>query len=147
MTFLSQIKGQRVLTVDDAQQVGSIRRLLVDPGQARVTAVHLEGVSGSDTLLPWPKVKSVGPDALMVETAQLLEEPPEQVRERIDAGYYDLDGRTVYSDAGDSLGQLEDIEFDESSGRVIRLHVPGHALPVPRFVAIGPDAVIVPAEG
>ena len=144
MRRLSQIKGQRVLTVDDAQQIGSVRRLILDRDRGAVVGAHLEGSLGSTTLLPWDKVKSIGPDALMIDSVSELEEPNREVRDRIEAGHYDLDGKTVYSDQGDSLGTLDDIEFDEQSGRVMRLHVPGHALPLQRFVAVGPDAVIVP---
>lgn len=144
MTRLSQIRGQRVLTVDDAQEVGGVRRLILDAERGAVVAAHIEGSVGSTTLLPWEKVKSIGPDALMVESVRELEEPDRGVRDRIEAGYYDLEGRTVYTEQGDALGTLEDIEFDEQSGRVMRLHVPGHALPLQRFVAVGPDAVIVP---
>lgn len=146
MKRLSQIRGQRVLTVDDAQQIGGVRRLIVDTESGAVVAAHVEGTVGATTLLPWERVKSIGPDALMVESVRELEEPDRGLRDRIDAGFYDLEGKTVYTDQGDSLGSLEDIEFDEQSGRVLRLHVPGHALPLRRFVAVGPDAVIVPGS-
>jgi len=147
MTRLSQIKGQRVLTVDDAQQVGGVRRLILDAELGSVAAAHIEGTVGETTMLPWEKVKSIGPDALMVESVRQLEEPDRGLRDRIEAGHYDLEGKIVYTDQGDSLGTLEDIEFDERSGRVLRLHVPGHALPLQRFVAVGPDAVIVTGPG
>jgi len=142
--LLSQLEGRRVVTMDDAQQVGTVRRLVVDAATGTVVAAALDGATGPNTLLPWAKVKSIGPDALMIESAQLLEEPDQGARERIEAGVFDLEGKTLYTDHGDSLGSLEDIEFDEQTGRIVRLHVTGHALPLQRFVAVGPDAVIVP---
>jgi len=58
---------------------------------------------------------------------------------------YELNGRPVLTERGDSMGRLEDVEVDEESGRVVGLVVPGRSLPLERFVALGRDAVIVPA--
>lgn len=145
MIRLSQVRGQRVLARADAQLVGSVRRLLVDPAGMKVDAAELEGVSEEATILPWEQVVSVGPDALMVEQAGVLQPPSEDVTERIAGGVYDLEGKKVLTDEGDSLGQLEDVEFDEHSGRITGLRVPGHSLAVNRLVALGRDALIVPA--
>jgi sporulation protein YlmC with PRC-barrel domain len=142
----SQVRGQRVLARDDARLVGSVRRLLLDTASVSVSAAQLEGTEGDATILAWNAVVSVGPDALMVESAGVLREPGPDVTERIESGTFDLEGKLVLSDRGDALGQLEDIEFDERSGRVTQLLVPGHRLPLERFVAVGPDAVIVPAR-
>ncbi len=146
MIRFSQVRGQRVLARDDARLVGSVRRLLLDPASVSVNAAQLEGVDGDATILPWQEVVSVGPDALMVESATVLRPPAEDLAERIERGIFDLEGKLVLSDRGDALGHLEDVEFDEQSGRVTQLRVPGHALPLARFIAVGPDAVIVPSQ-
>jgi uncharacterized protein YrrD len=146
MTRYSQVRGQRVLAREDARMVGSVRRLLLDPASVSVSAAQLEGTEGDATILPWNAVVSVGPDAVMVESAGVLREPGPDVIGHIERGTFDLEGKLVLSDGGDALGQLEDIEFDERSGRVTQLHVPGHSLPLERFVAVGPHAVIVPAQ-
>lgn len=145
MTLLSQVRGQRVMTVDDARQVGSVRRLVIDSDSRLVVGAHLDGAQGDATLLPWSSVNALGPDALMIQSAGVLRQPDETVRQLIDGGTFDIEGRAVYSDAGDALGPLEDVEFDERSGTITALHVPGHVLPVARLV-IGPQAIIVPAE-
>ena len=145
MISYSQVRGQRVLSQADAQLVGSVRRLLLDPATVAVNAAQLEGVIGDETILPWNAVVAVGPDALMVESADVLRAPDTELGERIERGIYDLEGKQILSDRGDSLGQLEDIDFDETSGRVTHLRVPGHSLPLERFVSIGPQTVIVPA--
>ena len=145
MISYSRVRGQRVLARVDAQLLGSVRRLLLDPASVTVSGAQLEGVVGDATILPWQSVVAIGPDALMVESAEVLREPGQELQESIGAGLYDLEGKQVLSDLGDSLGRLEDLEFDEQSGRVSQLLVPGHRLPLERFVAVGPDAVIIPA--
>jgi sporulation protein YlmC with PRC-barrel domain len=142
----SQIRGQRVLAHQDAQLVGSVRRLLLDPASTAVSGAQLEGVEGDATILPWNAVVSIGPDALMVESADVLRQPGEELGQRIESGIFDLEGKLVLSDRGDALGELEDIEFDERSGRVERLMVPGHSLPLERLIAVGPDALIIPGR-
>ena len=145
MTLMSRLKGQRVMTVAGAEQVGSVRRLVIDPDSARVMALQLDRAAEGRSLLPLDQVKSIGPDALMIDQPDALVEPRAEDVERIDAGTYDMEGKTVYDERGDAIGTLEDVEFDAESGRVTRLHVDGHMVTVDRLVAIGPDAVIVPA--
>ena len=145
MIRYSQVRGQRVLAQTDAQLVGSVRRLLLDPASVTVSGAQLEGVVGDATIMPWNAVVSVGPDAVMVESAEVLRPPGAELEERIGEGVFDLEGKQVLSDLGDSLGQLEDIEFDERSGRVSQLMVPGHRFPLERFISVGPDVLIIPA--
>lgn len=145
MIRYSQVRGQRVLARENAQLLGSVRRLLLDPASVSVSGAQLEGVVGDATILPWNAVVAVGPDALMVESADVLRAPGTELEQRIGEGIFDLEGKQVLNDHGDSLGQLQDIEFDETSGRVGLLHVPGHRLPLERFVSVGPQVLIIPA--
>ncbi len=147
MIRLSQLKGQRILTRDSAAQLGSVRRLLLDPVAGMVVAAELEGVIGDDTILDWSNVASIGPDAVMVESANVARGAESEAEKRLVSGELDLDGKLVLNEAGDALGPLEDLEFDEASGRLASIQVPGHALPVDRLVALGPDAIIVPLPG
>lgn len=144
MIRLRQLKGQRVLTQSGAQNLGSIRRLLVDPSRSAVVAAELEGVIGEDTILEWPSVASIGADAVMVESVEVVRGPRSDMEQRLAAGELDLDGKLVLDEGGDALGPLEDLEFDEDTGRIMGLRVPGHTLPIDRVLAVGPDAIIVP---
>jgi sporulation protein YlmC with PRC-barrel domain len=141
---LSQLTGQRVLTRDGARQLGSIRRLLLDPARGTVVSAELEGGVGDATMLDWASVASIGPDAVMVETEDAVRGAQSEIEQRLSAGELDLRGKQVLDEGGDSLGPLDDLEFDGASGRLARLHVPGHALPMERLIAVGPDAIIVP---
>jgi sporulation protein YlmC with PRC-barrel domain len=141
---LSQLTGQRVLTRDGARQLGSIRRLLLDPMEGMVVSAELEGGTGEGTMLDWTSVASIGPDAVMVESEDVVRDARSDLERRLAAGELDLAGKQVLDEGGDALGPLEDLEFDEASGRLARLHVPGHALPMEHLVAVGPDAIIIP---
>lgn len=144
MIRISNLRGQRVLARSTAQLVGSIGQLLVEPASGRVVAAGVEGVVGTATILPWDSVTAIGPDAVMVDSAEQLTEPGTRPLGFV-TDLYAFNGRPLLTDQGDSMGRLEDVELDEASGRVVALLVPGRSVPLERFVALGPDAVIVPA--
>ena len=144
MIRISKLKGQRVLARSTAQLIGSIGQLLVEPATARVVACGVEGVVGKATVLPWSSISTIGPDAVMVESAEQLTEPDAKSQGFV-TDLFALNGRPLLTEHGDSIGRLEDVEVDEASGRVVSLHVAGMSIPLDRFVSLGPDAVIVPA--
>lgn len=140
----SQLVGQRVLARDNGQLLGSLRRVMLDPEGPSVTAAQLDGGGGGTSIIDWPSVASIGSDAVMVEHAAAAREPHGERERQLLAGRLELDGKLVLTEMGDSLGALQDIEFERDSGLVVRLHVPGEVVAVDRIVAFGPDLLIIP---
>lgn len=140
----SQLVGQRVIARDNGQLLGSIRRLLLDPGSATIVAAQLEGGGGGTSIVDWSSVASIGSDAVIVGHADAARDPRDERENALLAGRLDLAGKLVLTEMGDSLGQLEDLELEVASGRLLRLHVPGEVLDVERVVALGPDMLILP---
>lgn len=124
--------------------MGSVRRLLLDPARGVIIAAQLERPAGGDTMIDWPAVAAIGPDAVMVADDSVLRPARDEMEQRLAAGELDLAGKLILTEHGDSVGQLEDLELDEVSGRVSHLIVPGHSLP-PRFVSLGRDALVIAA--
>jgi len=91
-------------------------------------------------------VVAFGEDALMIEHASDRREPLDEVEQAFVAGQYDLPGKLVMDDAGDALGRLQDLAYDEQTGRVTELFVPGHVIAVDRLVALGSYALIIAAR-
>lgn len=145
MIRLSAVKGRRVMARDNAQVVGTIRRLHLDVQTSRIVGVELEGALDRDTIVEWPAVLAVGDDALMIENASDRRGPLDEVEQAFVAGELDLPGKLVMHDTGDVLGKLEDLAFDERTGRVTELYVPGHVIPVDEMVALGSYALIIRA--
>lgn len=142
----SQLVGQRVLARESGQLLGSLRRLLLDPETVTVVAAQLEGGAGGISVVDWSAVASVGPDAVMVGSAEAARDPRDERERQLLAGRLDLDGKLVLTELGDSLGQLEDLELEIESGRLVRLHVPGEVVDVDRIVGLGPDMLILPEQ-
>lgn len=145
MILLSQLVGQRVLAADTGALVGSLRRLMLDPAGPTVRMAQVDRADGPLGVMDWSAVTAIGPDAVTIERASAVRPPDGGDEERLIQGKLELTGKLVLDEGGDALGPLEDLEFDERSGRLLRVHVPGHAVDVERIVALGPDALIVPA--
>jgi sporulation protein YlmC with PRC-barrel domain len=141
---LSQIKGRPVVARDNAQVVGTIRRLHLDVETARIVGLELDGAIDRHTIVEWPAVVAVG-DALMIDNASDRREPLDQFEQAFVAGEFDLEGKLVMHDTGDALGKLEDLAYDEKTGRVSELFVAGQVIPVDRMVALGSYALIIAA--
>ena len=65
MRSFREVRGERVISSDDAQQVGKLAHLVVDPSTRRLTDC---AVDGGKRLVPWAVV-AFGPDAIMVSSA------------------------------------------------------------------------------
>jgi uncharacterized protein YrrD len=142
---MSQLVGQRVLARDTAQLVGSIRRLHLEAASARIVSLELEGISDRHNIVEWPAVVGIGRDAVIIGTSSDRREPLDASEQAFSSGEFDLPGKLVLQESGDAVGKLEDVFFDEKTGRVAELVVPGHLIPVERIVALGSYALIVPA--
>jgi sporulation protein YlmC with PRC-barrel domain len=140
---LSQLIGQRVVQPDGLGMVGSLQRLLLDPGRSTVIAAQLERPEGGDVIMDWAHVANVTNDSVVVHAGQVTRPADSEQEQRLIAGQLELLGKTVLTQEGDSLGELEDLELDEISGRLVRIHAADHAVPVDRLVALGPDALII----
>ncbi|MDP8903940.1 MAG: PRC-barrel domain-containing protein [Chloroflexota bacterium] len=147
MIRLSQLKGQRVLARDGTQIVGSVRRLLLDRATNSIVALQLDGTSDSDNLVEWSDLAAIAPDALIVDSEEVLRGPQTAAEHDLLAGRLELQGKLVLTETGDEIGPLNDLAFDERSGQLVELEVPGHVVPASDVVALGPYALIVPAQG
>jgi sporulation protein YlmC with PRC-barrel domain len=142
---LSQVMGRRVMARDNAQVVGTIRRLQLDVATARIVGIEIDGALDRDTIVEWPAVVAVGDDALMIDNASDRRAPLDEAEQAFVAGEFDLEGKLVMHDTGDALGRLEDLAYDEKTGRVTELFVAGYVVPVERMVALGSYALIIAA--
>lgn len=114
--------GLPVLTVAEGQRLGQVGALLVRREDRSVAAVGIRGGTlGRLRYLPFSQVRSVGPDALMVEGESVLQEqvPAEESRE-LDAG---LPGRPVVTESGQKLGEITGFAVNVESGRIELYHM------------------------
>ena len=122
MIRAGDLKGRAIIDVEAAEKIGALHDVILDLSAVRVAGLAVSaGVSfigaQKQMLLPASAVHAIGPDALMVRR------PPMQdaVHSHLTSlpRLSDLSGRRFISDTGRLIGQLSDLFFNGSDGRII----------------------------
>ncbi|HEX6254970.1 MAG TPA: PRC-barrel domain-containing protein [Euzebyales bacterium] len=132
-----------VYTRDAADEIGHVIRYVIMPGAHHVAAVHVAGRKRRAQLVDWSSIVGFGPDAVVVDSADSLRPAAGDHEQRVVAGDLDLLGRRVLTDGGYEIGELADVDFDESSGVLELIRTTHTAVGGDGLLAIGPYAVIV----
>ena len=151
--------GQDVFSLSDGLRVQSVKDLVVNDRHDAIVALLVDegGLLGSSTIVPIESVHHFGPDAVMVETASSV--IPAASDDRVAAildRKVSLLGTPVVTTAGERIGKIGDLYFNESSGVIEGYEVSGGALgdaitgtswlPLTAIQVIGPDVVIAEPE-
>lgn len=118
MIRTSELHGMAVIDVDSAAKLGTIDEIFLDLDRRTITGLSLSQggtlLTGDDHLLiPASAVHAIGEDAVMVRHPS--EAPGLEVATRASA----LAGRNLVTQSGTHLGALDDVLFDEESGRIV----------------------------
>lgn len=118
-----QLKGIPVISVADAEQLGTVERAYLDPESRQIVGFSFHQSGGflqpeSAPLVDTSDIQSFGPDVLTLAN-------PAMIRGKDTAARYadlmDVDrlhGRQVFTEDGQELGKIDSIEFDEHSYRL-----------------------------
>lgn len=140
---LSEADGRPVISRASAETVGELKHVVVDVGARSISALHVAGGKRSAELVDWSEVAGFGPDGIVITDAGATRGPADSHEKAVVSGHLDLDGRLVLNDAGRSLGALEDVVFDETSGRIEAFVAGGEEHSADRLRAIGSYCVIL----
>jgi uncharacterized protein YrrD len=113
--------GLPVLSITEGKRIGQVSALLVRREDRTVAAIGISGAGSGARHLPFAEIKSVGPDAVMVESESVLqaELPAAESRDLEGA----LPGRSVVTESGQRLGEVTGFAVDVGSGRIESYHV------------------------
>lgn len=142
MIRFSDISGNPIMDKSSATTVGRIQAPVVDPVTQKIVGFRVKKSKGPGDLLLWESVAGLGPDALTVDSPELLAEPPAEWKHR-SSSKLDLLGRLVLTDHGHQLGKVKDVEFDPADGRVTSLMLKDAFVEGERLLGIGSYAVVV----
>jgi uncharacterized protein YrrD len=145
-----------VVSLDDGNQVGKVKSLLLDAAGKRVAGLVLEqrGVLKDIRVIPFEQIISLGEHAITVDKSSRAERPvnlphlAKLIKEQIN-----LIGTQAITEEGTSLGKVEDYHFDGNTGRITLLVLRGSkpldslftvkaGLPASALITIGKRAVI-----
>ena len=112
-----ELKGMAVVSLADGAKVGKVEDVLIESSPFRVTALVLEGPSGQG-LLPFASVRSLGEDAVTIESSAPIQwssgQVPGSSARRVD----EVLGLKVVDAAGTMGGTVHDVDFDASTGAI-----------------------------
>jgi len=115
----SDLKSKPVVSMADGAQVGTVEDVLFDPAELRVTGLALRGPSGQ-SILPFGSIRSIGADAVMVESVTETQGAGGQAMRASMRGLDDLTSLSVVNGEGTLLGRVKDVEVDQE-GRLAHL--------------------------
>jgi uncharacterized protein YrrD len=142
---LSEADGRPVVSRASAETLGQLKHVVVDVPGRRIVALHVAGGKRNARLVDWSSITGFGPDGIVVEDDAAARPPAGDRESAVAAGRLDLDGRMVLSDAGDALGAVSDVVFDEGTGAVTAVEAGELSIDADRLRAIGPYCVLVRA--
>jgi len=127
----SDLISMPIISLEEGTKIGSVKNLLIDPGQKKVAALIIEekGFFKGQKIVPFNKIRSIGPGAITLdktgsaETATSLPELMKLLQEPAN-----LIGAKVVAENGTILGQIEEYYVDPSSGDLISLDLKGNLL-------------------
>lgn len=148
--------GKTVLSRNDGQRLDSVKDLVIGKDHKRIVALLIDegGLFGAATVVPMDNVLSIGKDAIIVtdSKAAIRADRLPAVKEILDSDD-NLRGKRIFSETGDEVGEVTDVYFDETSGKITALELTtkqahGTTASTPQLdfsdvVSIGPDAVII----
>jgi sporulation protein YlmC with PRC-barrel domain len=114
------LKGMAVVSISEATRLGTVTDLVFETQPLRIGAVQAAG-KDSEFVIPFEQVRTIGPDAVMVESSQVTQIAGggSVLGELI--GLADMRRLKVVDESGTLLGTVQAVELDPVTGHVIRL--------------------------
>ncbi|MGA7669091.1 MAG: PRC-barrel domain-containing protein [Nitrolancea sp.] len=156
---IKTLKGIAVVAIDDGARLGSVNDVLSDLDHRRVRAfVVSDGglFGGKNRILDIGDVQSVGADAVMIQSRDVLKADREDARYQAYPNLHALTSLRVVSQNGDLVGNISTIHFEASDGAFTDLEISKHGLlgsfqskiicPAAAAVSMGRDVVVIPND-
>jgi len=123
-----QFQGMPVISLEEGQQIGSIKGLVVNPALKNVAAliIELKGWLGEQKFIPFNKVHRIGEDAVTIAKSNRVEKGtglPEILRlfkERAK-----IIGTRLITENGTILGVVEEFYVDLQTGDIVGIEISG----------------------
>ena len=141
---LHHVLGRRVVTSATAATIGKVKGFVFDRGARTIAAIHIDGHGRHATLLPWSAVDAFGVDAVMAVGRTDGGDDTATDDER--SAPLAMLGSRILSVAGRELGTVNDVEFDTTTGGVIRVLAGSGHIEASRLRSLGTYALVVDDE-
>jgi uncharacterized protein YrrD len=151
--------GRPILSLTEGVGVGTVKDIILGPANDLVVGLLTDegGLLSSAHIVPLGEIESFGKDAVVVRSTESVVQADRmpEIKQILDRGT-SLIGIKVFTDTGEAQGSVNDVYFEESTGRVTALEITGGAisnfttglrnLPVDDIVRTGPEVLFVRPE-
>ena len=118
----SALKDMPVVSMADGTQVGKVADVLLDAASLHIVALLLSA-SGGQVLLPFGSIRSIGSDAVTIESAGATQGLTGRAAPEGTHSLSDVTGLAVVNSKGSLLGSVNELEIEPTDGRLIELRV------------------------
>jgi sporulation protein YlmC with PRC-barrel domain len=148
----SALKNKAVVSMADGVQIGRVEDVLSDTAALRVAALVLT-TTGGRSVLPVGAVRSLGADAVTVESATATQAADQADASNLLLSLGNLIGLKVVKGEGAYLGDVRDVTIEQASGALTELEAhsggmlglggTGVTISASAIRGIGPELVMV----
>ncbi|WP_283170091.1 PRC-barrel domain-containing protein [Curtanaerobium respiraculi] len=145
MEITESILGRKVVALDDRKAVGSLKEIVVDCAQYRISHYVVEDEEAQvEMALPFNKVIAVGDTYMTIQDAAGLVSCAEMSTPYAVVESFDLLGLKAYSRAGNYLGTVKLYDIDPGTGALARIVLDGGGeYGKGSFVSLSPEFIFV----
>lgn len=123
-----QFISMPVISLEEGQQIGIIKGLVIDPGLKRVAALMIEqkGWFNDQKFIPYINVHSVGEDAVTIKHGTMVQKGtnlPEIIS--LTKNKVKVNGARIVTESGTLLGEADDYYVNMASGEMIGMEFSG----------------------
>jgi uncharacterized protein YrrD len=124
MRRIKTLLGQEIISLADGHRLGSVKDVVLDEGHEHIAALIVEeaGLLSPARAIPADEIHSFGKDAVVIEADDAIVDPAAQPSMDVTPGP-SIEGMKVFSDAGQQVGTIADIFFEEDDCRVVGFEV------------------------
>jgi sporulation protein YlmC with PRC-barrel domain len=149
-----QLKGMAIISVSEGSRLGRVAEGLIDTAALRVGALRVEE-SGKSFVIPFELLKSIGSDAITVESSQVTQTDGGAFGGLV--GVDNFKKLKVVDEGGNFVGTVSGVDIDTATGRltgltahrggVLGLGGTSTTISVDQVRGIGPDVLTVAVDG
>lgn len=118
---MKEKQGQAVVSVDTAEDIGSLKHFVVSPAADRIERLHIDGRRSKASFVEWDALESFGPDRVMVSSAQAPSHSDDDRDIEAARGKIELIGSRVLTTTGFEEGKVDDAEFNGDTGAIVSI--------------------------
>lgn len=154
---VKDLKGRAAVSIDGGEQLGTIKDVLFNLDERAIQAVSVSTggrFHSSSNVIPMSDIQSIGNDAVMVPSRDVLQGDEDTPVYRQYPGLKELTSLRVMTKSGDHIGEVSTLRINPEDGRLtdievrragamgaFREHV---VVPISHVISIGKDMVVVP---